>query len=122
MSASEHPLLENPPDTCATHPLGRAVRLIGDVWVLLIVINLLSGAKRFSELLTAMDHVSSKTLSQRLRYLEEIQFVERRAYPEIPPRVEYELTDKGHALAQVMAAIEQFAIEHLTDTAPPPCP
>ena len=122
MSTSEHPLSTNLPDTCATHPLGRAIRLIGDVWILLIVVNLLSGAMRYSELLAAMDHVSSKTLSQRLRYLEEIQFVERHAYPEIPPRVEYALTDKGRALAQVIAAIEQFANEHLTDAAFRPCP
>ena len=99
---------------CTTQPLGRAVRLIGDVWILLIVINLLSGPKRFGELLDAVGHCSSKTLTQRLKLLEELQFVERRAFNEIPPRVEYRLTEQGRALGTVIEAIETFAQQHLS--------
>ena len=99
---------------CTTQPLGRAVRLIGDVWILLIVINLLSGPKRFGELLDAVGHGSSKTLTQRLKLLEELQFVERRAFNEIPPRVEYRLTEQGRALGSVIEAIETFAQQHLS--------
>ena len=101
-------------ETCATHPVGRALRLLGDVWTLLIVYTLLTGTKRFGELLEVMGNVSSKTLSQRLKMLEEIGFVQRQAFLEIPPRVEYHLTEKGQALGDVIRAIEQFAQKNLS--------
>ncbi len=104
--------------SCATHPMGKAIRLIGDVWTLLIVMALLSGARRFNELREVMGHVSTKTLSQRLKMLEQLQMVERRAFLEIPPRVEYRLTEKGRALGDVLGAIEQFALHHLSAVDP----
>lgn len=107
-------------ETCATHPVGRALRLLGDVWTLLIVYALLSGTKRFGELLDAMGNVSPKTLSQRLKMLEEIGFVQRQAFPEIPPRVEYRLTEKGLALVDIMEAIKQFGERYLSDVDSPP--
>lgn len=97
----------------AAQAMGRAMRLIGDVWTLMIVHNLLDGQKRFGELLDAMGNVSPKTVSQRLKMLEEIGFVERRAFAEIPPRVEYHLTEKGLALVDIMKAIQKFAEQHL---------
>jgi DNA-binding HxlR family transcriptional regulator len=101
-------------EACATSPMGRAIRLIGDAWILLIIINLLRGPKRFNELQALMGHISSKTLTQRLRALEELGFVQRRAFLEIPPRVEYHLTDKGQEFGEVIAAIEQFAQKNLS--------
>jgi len=109
--------------------MGRAIRLIGDMWTLMIVHNLLSGPKRFGELLEAMGKVSPKTVSQRLKKLEEIGFVERQAFAEIPPRVEYCLTEKGLALVDILEAIKQFGERYLADsesgspTSPssPPC-
>jgi len=98
--------------------MGKAIRLIGDVWTLLIVITLLPGPRRFNELREAMGHVSTKTLSQRLKMLEQLQMVERRAFLEIPPRVEYRLTEKGNALGDVLGAIEQFALQHLSTVEP----
>ena len=103
------------PEACATTPMGRAIRLIGDAWILLIIINLLRGPKRFNELRALMGHISSKTLTQRLRVLEEMGFVQRRAFLEIPPRVEYHLTEKGQEFGDVIAAIEQFAQKNLSD-------
>ncbi len=105
------------PEACATTPMGRAIHLIGDAWVLLIIINLLRGPKRFGELQALIGHISSKTLIQRLRMLDELGFVQRRAYLEIPPRVEYHLTDKGQEFGEVIAAIEQFAEKNLSDLA-----
>src|SRR5260221_14608509 len=102
------------PEACATTPMGRAIRLIGDAWILLIIINLLRGPKRFNELQAFMGHISSKTLTLRLRALEELGFVQRRAFLEIPPRVEYHLTDNGQEFGQVIAAIEQFAHRNLS--------
>jgi DNA-binding HxlR family transcriptional regulator len=108
------------PEVCATTPMGQAIRLIGDVWILLIIINLLRGSKRFNELRDLMGNVSPKTLSQRLKVLEELQFVERRAFAEIPPRVEYHLLPKGRALGNVIEAIELFAEHNLRSSETPP--
>lgn len=109
-------------ETCASHPVGRALRLLGDVWTLLIVYTLLSGTKRFGELLEAMGNVSPKTLSQRLKMLEEIGFVQREAFLEIPPRVEYRLTEKGFALIDIMEAIKQFGQRYLSEAETLPIP
>jgi DNA-binding HxlR family transcriptional regulator len=110
-----------PATTGSTRPLGHAIRMLGDGWILLIVMNLLPGPKRFGELRHAVDNINSRTLSQRLKVLEDIGFVERRAFAEIPPRVEYRLTEKGLALGSVIDSIEQFAQRYLSET-PPPCP
>jgi DNA-binding HxlR family transcriptional regulator len=107
------------PEACATTPIGRAIRLLGDVWVLMIIINLLRGPRRFNELHACMGNISSKTLTQRLRMLDELGFVKREAFLEIPPRVEYHLTDKGQEFGEVIAAIELFAEKNLTDLAEP---
>jgi DNA-binding HxlR family transcriptional regulator len=96
--------------------MGRAMRLIGDMWTLMIVYNLLSGPKRFGVLLEALGNVSPKTVSQRLKMLEEIGFVERQAFAEIPPRVEYHLTEKGLALVDIMEAIRQFGEHYLAES------
>jgi DNA-binding HxlR family transcriptional regulator len=101
------------PEACASTPMGRAIRLIGDAWVLLIIINLLRGPKRFGELQALMGNISSKTLTQRLRALEKLGFVQRCAFLEIPPRVVYHLTDKGQEFGEIIAAIEQFAEKNL---------
>src|SRR5256885_10748144 len=116
MNTPDHPQTTEQLETCATHPVGRALRLLGDMWTLIIVYTLLSGTKRFGELLDAMGNVSPKTLSQRLKMLEEIGFVDRLAFAEIPPRVEYNLTEKGLALVDVIKAIDQFAMRYLTDS------
>lgn len=102
---------------CSTHvPMQRAISLIGDMWTLLIVYNLLSGPRRFGELRDAMGNVSPKTVSQRLKMLEEDGFVDRHAFAEIPPRVEYQLTEKGLALADILEAIRQFSEHYLSDS------
>jgi DNA-binding HxlR family transcriptional regulator len=99
----------------SAHAMGRAIRLLGDMWTLMIVYNLMNGPRRFGELLEAMGNVSPKTVSQRLKMLEEKKFVDRQAFAEIPPRVEYRLTEKGMALADTMEAIHQFAERYLSE-------
>jgi DNA-binding HxlR family transcriptional regulator len=103
---------KQPHDHC---PLDRIIRLIGDTWTLMIVYTLLSGSKRFGELFDALGNVSPKTVSQRLKMLEEERIVERRAYAEIPPRVEYNLTEKGMALADILNAMRAFQDRYLSD-------
>lgn len=93
----------------------RAMRLLGDKWTLMIVYNLMSGQKRFGELLDALGNISPKTLSQRLKQLEEIKLLERHAFAEIPPRVEYLLTEKGYQLVTILKAIQEFGVHCLSD-------
>lgn len=95
--------------------LSRAMNLIGDIWTLMIVFNLLGGPRRFGELLESMGSVSPKTVSQRLKMLEQKGFVERHAFAEIPPRVEYHLTERGRALIDVIEAIRDFGERYLVD-------
>lgn len=101
-------------ETCAAHPMGRAMRLLGDVPTLMIICTLLSGTRRFGEVRAALGDVSPKTISQRLKVLEVLGFVQRQAFAQIPPRVEYHLTEKGLALADIMAAIKQFGERYLS--------
>ncbi len=120
MSTTDQSLTGKEVENCTTHPMGRAIRLLGDMWTLLIVYNLLGGPRRFGELLEVMGNVSPKTVSQRLKMLEEIGFVTRQAFAEIPPRVEYRLTEKGLALVDIIEAIQQFAERYLTEGEPEP--
>jgi DNA-binding HxlR family transcriptional regulator len=116
MNTTNHPLTTEQPGACTTHPMGHALRLLGDKWTLMLVYTLLSGPRRFGELLEALGNVSPKTVSQRLKMLEEIGFVQRQAFAEIPPRVEYRLTEKGLALVDIMEAIRLFAERYLTES------
>lgn len=93
-------------------PIERTARLIGDVWTLLIVRDLIDGCKRFSELEESLGRISPKTLSQRLKMLEAAQIVTRHAHLEIPPRVEYGLTEKGQALGSIIEAMRTFGEQY----------
>src|SRR5712692_7959114 len=101
------------PETCTTTPLARAIRLLGDAWVLLIVMHLLQGSIRFNALRAELGHISSKTLSHRLKVLEELGVVQRQAFLEIPPRVEYNLTERGRELGEVIEVLERFGTRPL---------
>ena len=122
MSAIEQPhTTEHHTDNCPmSRTMNRTLHLIGDMWTLMIVYNLMNGTKRFGELLDALGNVSPKTLSQRLKMLESVKFVERTAYAEIPPRVEYHLTDKGYALVDIIKAMQSFGDKYLADIPEPP--
>jgi DNA-binding HxlR family transcriptional regulator len=109
--------VEEERETCAAHPMGRAIRLLGDAPTLLIICTLLHGTQRFGELHAAVGDVSTKTVSHRLKALEELGFVRRQAFAEIPPRVEYCLTESGLALADIMEAIKQFGERYLAGQA-----
>src|SRR5947199_3533224 len=87
--------------------------IIGSKWTAVIVHDLSEGPRRFSELERACPGISPRTLSERLRVLEHEEFVVRRSYPETPPRVEYELTDKGRALLPIIDAMRGFGHDWL---------
>jgi DNA-binding HxlR family transcriptional regulator len=96
-------------------PVARTAQLIGDKWTPLIVRDLASGHQRFSELERSLSGISPKTLSERLKRLEEAQVIERACFAEVPPRVEYSLTDKGFALLPVIDQMRAFGSRWLSD-------
>ena len=83
----------------------RALEVIGGKWTTLILRDLLSGTKRFGELRASLGGIPPKTLTERLRDLEAHGVLDRVQHPEIPPRVEYTLTDKGKALGGIIEAM-----------------
>jgi len=97
-------------------PIAKTARLVGDTWTLLIVRDLLSGPKRFGQLQESLGNISPKTLSQRLKMLESADLIRRHAYAEIPPRVEYDLTEKGEALSDIIQALFEFGERYLSDS------
>ncbi len=82
-------------------------------WTVLVIRDLAAGRSRFCELERSLAGISPRTLSLRLRALEEEGVVERRTFPEVPPRVEYELTDKGRALLPLIEDMRRFGREWL---------
>ncbi|MCI2957033.1 helix-turn-helix transcriptional regulator [Agromyces atrinae] len=89
--------------------ISRFLSLLDGPWATLIVRELLTGPRRFGELRDALPGISAHTLTHRLRRFEAYGIVTRTAYAEMPPRVEYELTDIGHGLRQVLDAMNSWA-------------
>ncbi len=89
-------------------PVSRTAEVISGKWTLLIIRDLADSSQRFCELERSLAGISPRTLSLRLRALEEQGIVERRTFPEVPPRVEYALTDKGKALAPLIEDMRSY--------------
>ena len=87
----------------------RAVEVLGKRWTALIIRVLLPRPRRFSEMTVAIQGLSDRLLSERLKELEACGILERRVYPETPVRIEYALTSKGRELEQVVEAIQKWA-------------
>ena len=79
--------------------------LISDKWKVLILRDLLPGTKRFGELKRSVVNVSQKVLTAQLRQMEDSGLLVRKVYPEVPPRVEYTLTDLGYSLKPILDAM-----------------
>ncbi|HEX4482600.1 MAG TPA: helix-turn-helix domain-containing protein [Solirubrobacteraceae bacterium] len=97
-------------DTC---PVCRTADIVCGKWTLLLVRELAEGTSRFCELERALSGISPRTLSLRLRALEEEAIVARHTFPEVPPRVEYALTEKGQALLPIIADMREYGEEWL---------
>ena len=89
-------------------PVARTARIVSGKWTLLIIRDLTTGTKRFSELERSLEGISPKTLSERLSALEREGMLNRKTYAEVPPKVEYSLTQKGQALASVIEAMREY--------------
>jgi DNA-binding HxlR family transcriptional regulator len=98
------------------------VDIIGRKWNLLIIWHLRTGTLRFSELQSRMYSINSKTITKHLRDLEQYGILTRHVYPEVPPRVEYMLTEKGRAILPVIDAMLLWGDTYLTAGDEGSCP
>src|ERR1051325_3301460 len=94
-------------------PVLRTAEVVCGKWTMLIIRDLAEGRSRFCELERSLAGISPRTLSLRLRALEAEGIVERRTYPEVPPRVEYKLTPKGEALVPLIEQLRSYGREWL---------
>jgi DNA-binding HxlR family transcriptional regulator len=99
-----------PNETC---PVCRTAEIVSGKWTLLLIRDLAAGRSRFCELERSLEGISPRTLSLRLRALEAAGIVERRTYPEVPPRVEYRLTAKGEALVPLVEQMRSYGLRWL---------
>jgi DNA-binding HxlR family transcriptional regulator len=96
-------------------PVGCCAEIISGKWTLLLIRDLAEGSCRFCELERSLDGISPRTLSLRLRALEDNGIVERKTYPEVPPRVEYALTEKGEALVPLIEDMRAYGRRWLVE-------
>ncbi|MDX3799273.1 helix-turn-helix domain-containing protein [Streptomyces sp. AK04-3B] len=99
----------------ATCPSRTSLARIANKWTAMVVIALSAGPLRFGDLRTSVDGISAKVLTDTLRDLERDGLVTRHVYGEVPPRVEYELTELGRTLYTPLRAIAHWAEEHFTE-------
>jgi len=93
-------------------PVATTVQLIGSKWKLLIMRNLLQRSWRFNELRKDLEGISQKVLTDSLRSMEEDGIITRTVYPEVPPRVEYALSDLGESMRPIMNAMEEWGTNY----------
>ena len=93
-------------------PVETTLTLIGDKWKVLILRDLMDGTKRFGELKKSIGSVSQKVLTAQLRDMEESGLLSRKVYAEVPPRVEYTLTDLGYSLKPILDAMWNWGEEY----------
>jgi DNA-binding HxlR family transcriptional regulator len=101
-------------------PVCRTAEVVCGKWTLLIIRDLAEGSSRFCELERSLEGISPRTLSLRLRALEEEGIVERHTFPEVPPRVEYALTEKGEALVPLVEDMRRYGTRWLFEDAGEP--
>ena len=100
-------------------PVETTLMLIGDKWKVLILRDLMPGTKRFGELKKSIGHVSQKVLTAQLRDMEASGLVSRKVYAEVPPRVEYSLTELGRSLKPILDAMRNWGENYKAQNAPP---
>lgn len=101
-------------------PVETTLMLISDRWKVLILRELLEGTKRFGQLKKSIGAISQKVLTANLRGMEADGLLTRKVYPEVPPRVEYTLTDTGYSLRPVLEAMTAWGLGYQRDNAGAP--
>ncbi len=99
-------------------PVETTLSLIGDKWKVLILRDLLPGTKRFGELKRSIGNVSQKVLTAQLRAMEENGLLTRTVYAEVPPKVEYTLTDLGKSLKPILDAMQSWGEDYKSKNSP----
>ena len=93
-------------------PVATTVQLIGNKWKLLILRNLLGRPWRFNEMLRSIPGISQKVLTDNLRAMEKDGIVTRTVYPEVPPRVEYALSELGDSMRPIIQSMEEWGLSY----------
>lgn len=96
-------------------PVAKSLDVIGDRWTLLIVRDLFRGKQRFKDLQASLSGIAPNLLSDRLKKLEDAGLIVRQMFKQLPPRVEYDLTDKGRSLETVLHSLAQFGMINLME-------
>ncbi len=96
-------------------PVEACLEVIGGKWKGVVLFHLLAGTKRFNELKRTMPKVTQRMLTRQLRELEADRIIERRVYPEVPPRVEYSLTELGRTLEPILRTLQTWGVEHVDE-------
>jgi len=95
-----------------TCPVRSSLNVLGGKWAFSIVYTLLGGKKRFKELERSITGINTRMLVKELKSMEENKIVTRTAYPTVPPKVEYSLTDKGRDIKPILTALNKWGSEH----------
>ena len=93
-------------------PVATTVQIVGSKWKLLILRNLLARPWRFNELRKDLDGISQKVLTDSLRSMEADGIITRTVYPEVPPRVEYALSELGESMRPIIQSMEQWGLDY----------
>ena len=93
-------------------PVETTLMLIGDKWKVLIIRDLMTGTKRFNELMRSVSGITQKVLTSHLRAMEKDGLVTRTVYPEVPPKVEYTLTETGYSLKPILDSMYTWGNEY----------
>ena len=91
-------------------PVETTLMLISERWKVLIIRDLLDGTKRFGELKKSIGNISQKVLTANLRAMEDSGLLTRKVYPEVPPKVEYTLTETGYSLKLILDAMKEWGV------------
>ncbi len=105
---------QNEPKALPDCPVETTLMLIGDKWKVLILRDLMPGTKRFGELKKSIGSVSQKVLTAQLRNMEESGLVNRKVYAEVPPKVEYSLTELGKSLKPILDSMKNWGENYKT--------
>ncbi len=105
--------MENDIQHGETCPVAAVAELVGDMWTLLIVRDLAMGSRRFGDLASSLQGISTRTLTTKLQHLEKNHMIARHLYQHRPPRATYELTDKGKDLIALIETMRSFGERHL---------
>ena len=96
-------------------PVEMTLQLIGDKWKVLIIRDLLTGTKRFNELMRSVNGITQKVLTSHLRAMEQAGLITRKIYPQVPPKVEYSLTEKGKSMMPILSELCLWGNQNVPD-------